>query len=86
MKWCGRGTAEDAQCAVQELLRLLMPAQCPWAALQGSLQHREAHLPLVAQWALVENALTDTTNAVADAALKIEQCQVQPGLAADACV
>jgi hypothetical protein len=76
-------TAEDAQCAVQKLLTLPMPAQCQWAVLQGSQQRRVAHLPRVARWAEVENALTDTTNAVADAALKIGQCQVQPGSAAD---
>jgi hypothetical protein len=76
-------TTEDAQCAVQKLLTLPMPAQCQWAVLRGSLQHRVVHLPRVARWAQVENALTDTPNAVADAALKIGQCQVQPGSATD---
>jgi hypothetical protein len=59
------------------------PCPCQWAVLQGSLQHRVARLPHVDRWAHVENALTDTAN-VADAALTIGQCQVQPGSEADA--
>ena len=31
--------AEQAQCAVQKLLSLPLPAQCKFAVLQGSLQH-----------------------------------------------
>ena len=51
--------------------------------LQGSLQHKVAHLPRVARIALVGKAATNTADAVADAALAIGNCQVQPGSDAD---
>ena len=47
--------------------------------LQGSLQHKVAHLARVAHMALVGKAVTDTGHAVADAALAIGHYQVQPG-------
>ena len=69
------GKAEEAQCAVAALMTLHLPAQARWAVLQGSLQHKVAHLPRVARMALVGKAVTDT----ADATLAIGPCQVQPG-------
>ena len=51
--------------------------------LQGSLQHKVAHLPRVARMALVGKAVTDTADVVADAALAIGHCQVQPGSGED---
>ena len=73
------GKAEEAQCAVATLMSLPLPAQAQWAVLQGSLQHKVAHLPQVARKELVLKALTDTADAVADAALAIGGCQVHPG-------
>ena len=60
-------------------LSLPLPAQVQWAVLQGSLQHKVAHLPRVARKELVLKAVTDTADAVADAALAIGGCQVHPG-------
>ena len=73
------GKAAEAQCAVAALMTLPLPAQAKWAVLQGSLQHKVAHLPRVARMALVGKAVTDTADVVADAALAIGHCQVQPG-------
>ena len=73
------GKAEEAQCAVTALMKLPLPAQAKWAVLQGSLQHKVAHLPRVARMALVGRAVTDTADVVADAALAIGHCQVQLG-------
>ena len=70
------GKAEEAQCAVTTILTAPLPAQAKWAVLQGSLQHKVTHLPRVA---LVGKAVTDIADAVADAALAIGNCQVQPG-------
>ena len=42
------GKAVEAQCAVATLMTLLLPAQAKWAALQGFLQHKVAHLPRMA--------------------------------------
>ena len=72
------GKAKEAQCAVTTPMKLPLPAQAKWTALQGSLQHKVAHLPRVARKALVVKAVTDTADAVADAALAIGHCQVQP--------
>ena len=47
------------------------------------MQHKVAHLPRVARMPLVGKALTDTADAVADAALAISNCHVQPGSDAD---
>ena len=77
------GKAEEAQCAVATLLTLPLPAQAKWAVLQGSLQHKVAQLPRVARMALVGKAVTETADAIADAALAISNCQVQPGADAD---
>ena len=73
------GKAEEAQCAVATLMPLLLPPRAQWAVLQGSLQHKVAHLPRVARKELVLKAVTDTADAVADAALAIGGCQVHPG-------
>ena len=54
-------------------------AQAKWAVLEGPLQHKMAHLPRVARMALVGKAVTEAADAVADAALAIGHCQVQPG-------
>ena len=70
------GKAEEALCAFATLLTPPLPAQAKWAVLQGSLQHKVTHLPRVA---LVGKAVTDIADAVADAALAIGNCQVQPG-------
>ena len=56
-----------------QLLRLFVQRKAKWAVLQGSLQHKVAHLLLVGK------AVTDTADAVADAPLAIGHCQVQPG-------
>ena len=60
------------------LLSLPLPAQCKFAVLQGSLQHRVAHLP-VARWSVVEGAMSAAADAIADTALQIGNCQVSPG-------
>ena len=47
------------------------------------MQHKVAHLPQVERTALVGKAVTETADAVADAALAIGNCQVQPSSDAD---
>ena len=79
MRKTAAGKAEEVQCAVAPLLTLPLPAQAKWAVLQGSLQHKVADLPRVACVALVGKAVTDTADAVADTALAMGNCQVQPG-------
>ena len=44
---------------------------------QCFLKHKVAHLPWVVRRALVGKAVTDTADAVTDAALAISNCQVQ---------
>ena len=78
--------AEQPQCAVQKLLSLPLPAKRTFAFLEGSLQHRVAHLPHVSRWSAVEGALSAAADAVADAALQIGNCQVSPGSEDDACM
>ena len=47
--------------------------------LQGSLQHRVAHLPCVARWELVTEAVRSTARRMADAALALAQCTPTAG-------
>ena len=85
MRAHAQAKAEQAQCALQKLLSLPLPAQCKFVVLQGSLQHRVAHLPRVARWLAVEGAMSAAADAVADAALQIGNCKVSPGSEDDTC-
>ena len=78
MRETAAGNAEEVHRAVATLLTLPLPAQAKWAVLQGALQHKVPHLPRVARMALMGKAVTDTADAVADAALATGNWQL-PG-------
>lgn len=71
--------AEEARPLVDTLDQLKLPSQEHWLLLHGSRQLRMAHLPQVAEWDSIGNAVLATEDRMVDSAFKLMCCAQQDG-------